>query len=192
MHRGPDHILDELLVLRSQDGVQASLELLLARWRDRLYGRARWLCGQQDGADEITQRAMIAIARGIGRLDDPSAFGGWAMRIVANKASDWLRERKRARPRQVSLDTGAAIEVTPHPGARRDDELNRRVGFAMERLAPDRRAILVLHYGHGVSVEGLARTLGIPTGTAKSRLFNARRDLARLLERHKPWERTEQ
>ena len=182
MQRSRDQIIDELLVLESQGGNRAAMDLLLRRWGDRIHARAGALCGRGDGGAEVAQRSMIAVARGIGSLDDPSALGGWIFRIVAHKASDWIRERGRERRRSRDGGgpaRGGASGGVPSVG---DGEW-ARVRRALDRLKPDRRAILVLHYGHGVGIEGLARVLDIPPGTAKSRLFHARRELGRLLER---------
>lgn len=192
MQRTSEQILDELLVLRSQSGEREALEELLGRWLARFAARARLLCGSEDGCGEVVQEAMIGMVRGLGSLDDPAAFGGWAMRIVAHKASDWIRRRKRQRKREGPLpaaeDGGEATPGTAPPPEAQERARSQilRVRLALEHLAPDRRAVLALHYGHGISIEGIARSLGIPAGTAKSRLFHARRDLERHLERIDP------
>ena len=56
------------------------------------------------------------------------------------------------------------------------------IGRAFDRLRPDERAILALHHVDERSVAEIARTLGIPTGTAKWRLHAARRALERAME----------
>lgn len=185
MHRSHDQIIDELLVLESQDGNRAALDLLLRRWADRIGARAGVLCGQREGAGEVAQRSMIAVARGIWRLEDPGALGGWIMRIVAHRASDWIRERARQRRRErgFASQVDATIVNTVGDGLGSGVDDRARVRRALDRMEPERRAILVLHYAHGVPMEGLARVLDIPPGTAKSRLFHARRELGRLLER---------
>jgi RNA polymerase sigma-70 factor (ECF subfamily) len=83
-----------------------------------------------------------------------------------------------------------SVELAGAPGRAPADEPGRvasegerRVHRALDQLPADRRAILVLHYGHAVPIEGLARVLDIPAGTVKSRLFHARRELGRLLGR---------
>ena len=210
MPRSAQQVLDELLVLHAQYGDHRALHLLLERWAPRLLARARDLCNSPDAAD-VAQLAMIAIARGLAALDDPAAFPAWAMRIVAHKSSDWIRARKRQRAREQPLDTDAPRATiarstsppssrstapapndsgtdTAQPDTTLADAETRaitaaRVRRALDRLRPDRRAILALHYAHDLPIDAIARALAIPPGTAKSRLFHARKDLKRILER---------
>ncbi|MCB9840524.1 MAG: RNA polymerase sigma factor [Phycisphaeraceae bacterium] len=198
MPRSAQQVLDELLVLQAQDGDRRALHLLLERWAPRLLARARDLCNSPDAAD-VAQLAMIAIARGLAALDDPAAFPAWAMRIVAHKSSDWIRARTRERARHQPLPTRApGAPAAPHQAAPRHDPAqpdttladaesraitSARVRRALDRLRPDRRAILALHYAHDLPIDAIARALAIPPGTAKSRLFHARKDLKRILER---------
>lgn len=183
MARTTEQIELELLVLDCQDGSRDAMERLLVLWVPRLEARAQTLCGSHEGAAEVVQRSLIAMARSIGRLDDPAAFAGWSMRIVAHKSADWIRERRRERARGAGPDGARDPEAAPRSAADAGGHDAARVRLALDELSPERRALLGLHYGHGVSVEGIARSLGIAVGTAKSRLFHARKDLRRLLER---------
>lgn len=190
----PEQILDELLVLHAQDGDRPALETLLRRCSGRLHQRARALCGDEDGAGEVLQRSLIAIAKGLHALDDPRAFGGWCARIVAHKASDWIRARRRERGREASPP--GLVPPEPHgPGRGGDGEAalgqtaeHRQLLRALDAMSPERRALLVLHYGRGIPLSGLSAALGVPVGTVKSRLFKARREIARAFEResHEP------
>lgn len=193
MHRTPEQIALELLVLRSQNGERDSLHALLSAWHVRLTARARALCTNRDAADDVVQSTLHAIVRSIGTLDDPACFGPWAMRIIARKSADWIRSRRRQRPRELPLsDTNsAAPEGSAHANpfhlsssraTDAPDERIARVRRALDRLPPERRAILALHYAHSISVEGIANALGLSVGTVKSRMYHARRDLKRILE----------
>jgi RNA polymerase sigma-70 factor (ECF subfamily) len=72
---------------------------------------------------------------------------------------------------------------SPHPATSDEppDDL-RRVRAGLAELDPDKRTLLHRHYLEGQSVREIASHLGIPAGTVKSRLFNARNELRRRLE----------
>jgi RNA polymerase sigma-70 factor (ECF subfamily) len=181
---------DEALVLRARLGDAAAFNSLVAKRIDRCY-RLAWsiLLNDADAAD-ATQDAFLAAWRQLPRLRDPSVFDGWLNRIVANAARMARRHRVRLREIRVgstspdeSLTT--APERAPDPYARTEiDNVAEKdaIGRAFDRLRPDERAILALHHVDERPVAEIARTLGIPTGTAKWRLHAARRALERAME----------
>lgn len=180
-----EQILDELLVLRAQAGEGRALQRLAERWHPRLVRRAFGLIGDVDGAQDVAQNAWLAVVRGIGRLQDPSRFGAWALRIVARRAVDWIRKVQRQRQRQDPLGDGqAAVLVSPEVVDREEPLAQLRV--ALDRLPADRQAILTMHHLDGLSVQAIAKVLAIPEGTVKSRLHHARKHLRSALEGDSP------
>jgi RNA polymerase sigma-70 factor (ECF subfamily) len=180
---------DDALVRRARLGDAGAFDSLVAKRIDRCY-RLAWsiLLNDADAAD-ATQDAFVAAWRQLPRLRDPSAFDGWLNRIVANAAR--MLRRHRVRLREITIgspvpDEGpTASEQAPDPHARTEiDEVaeNDAIGRAFDRLRPDERAILALHHVEERPVAEIARTLGIPTGTAKWRLHAARRALERAME----------
>ena len=119
----------------------------------------------------------------------PATFDGWLNRIVANAA---LKARRhRVRLREVSVRPAYPDDETPQPEPRQDlhartamDEFvdNDAIGRAFDRLRPQDRVILVLHHVEERPVAEIARSLGIPVGTAKWRLHAARRALEKAME----------
>ena len=171
-----DRVLDELLVLRCQDGETDAFEELFDHWQRKLLRHAVHLTGDADGASDVVQEAWFAIVRGIGRIDDPARFPSWAHRIVTHKAADWIRKRQRRRAAEEVLEppTAAADRANDDVGALR---------VALRNLPRDSRVVLSLHYLDGLGVREIAQALGIPAGTVKSRLFKARNKLKQVLER---------
>lgn len=106
-----------------------------------------------------------------GRPAGPEAFRPWLCRITANVCRDMLRRQHRRQMVPLSENLAAA----PY------DEDGLALRQAMERLSPQQRAAVALHYFDGLSVEEVSRALGIPKGTVKSRLLYARRNLEQLL-----------
>ncbi len=184
MDRSPDTVLDELLVLRAQDGDEQAFSVLVGRWQRRLLRHAIHLTDRTDGAADVVQESWLAIARGIGRLDDPACFPRWALQIVTRKAADWIRQRRRER----TLLGRAAVNhrESPEPCERVPDERVDLLRDAVRRLPSDRRALLSMIYLDNLSVAAVAEVLGIPAGTVKSRLHHARQELKQLLDRSQP------
>ena len=196
MTRTPDDILDELLVLRCQDGDARAFEVLVTRWQQPLRRHAWRLTGCPDAASDVVQEAWLAIVRGLRRLDDPARFRPWALRIVTNKCADWTRRQQRQRRvmRSVATENGAAgapsfaqRRVGEEPVADETDGTEiRRLRQALRELPRDRRAILSMLYLDGLSTRQIAQSLSLPVGTVKSRLYHARSQLRNLLERKRP------
>lgn len=181
---------DEALVRSARLGDARAFGTLVATRIDRCY-RLAWsiLLNDADAAD-ATQDAFVAAWQQPPRLRDTAVFDGWLNRIVANAARMSRRHRVRLREVRVgplSTDEGltSGPEETSDPSERTEiDEVAEKdaIGRAFDRLRSNERAILALHHVDGRPVAEIARTLGIPTGTAKWRLHAARRALERAME----------
>ena len=141
-----------------------------------------------DVADAL-QETLVSLWRELPRLRQTVAFPAWADRVLVNACRLVLRRRGRRRVHEIALVDGQATrgDVVASSGRRAafDAELAEREAFdrAFETLDGEARAILVLHHLEGRAVSDIAAVLGIPIGTAKSRLFTARRRLEEALER---------
>lgn len=134
---------------------------------------ARVIVRTDAAAQDAVQEACIRAWRDLPRLRDSSRWAGWFRQVVVRSAIDEARRDGRARRPGPILDP-----VTPDAA----DALARRdlVARALAGLGPDERALLALRFVADLEVPDLARTLGIPEGTAKSRLH---RSLAKLRTR---------
>jgi len=170
-----EQLADELLVMRCQDGEADALAELVSRWQRRLWRHAYRLTGHAEGAWEVAQEAWLSIVRGIRRLDDPARFAGWAFRIVTNKASNWIRDRRCRRASQQGLPVEPRADDADDSGEQAED-----LQAALRRLPRPQRTILSLRYLEGFGVAEIAAILSIPAGTVKSRLHTARNELRRI------------
>lgn len=179
---------DDALVRRARSGDAAAFEVLVDTRIDRCYRLAWSILSNDADAADATQDALVSAWRQLPRLRDPAVFDGWLNRIVANAAL--MARRRRVRLREVSVQPYPGDE-TPRPEPRPDlhartqmDELvdNDAIGRAFDRLRPKDRMILVLHHVEERPVAEIARSLGIPVGTAKWRLHAARAALEKAME----------
>lgn len=172
-------IVDELLVLRTQSGDVASLDMLARRWHPKLLRHAIRLTGEFEGGADVAQDAWVAIVRSLRRLQDPARFRAWAYRIVTRKSSDWIRSRvRRRRLNNRAATEPAALSTSPSDAAGEIGQLRK----ALAGLPADRQALLAMFYVEGMTVGEISEALSIPRGTVKSRLFHARNILRASLE----------
>lgn len=184
--RSFDQIHREWLVLEAQGGEVDAFGELLRVWLPVMTRHAYRLTGDRDGAADVTQEVCLAITRSLRRLDDPARFESWMLRIVTNKAADWVRGRQRQRRLQESLESREPRTATNdlhRSGQTSQEERIRMIQRALAQLPHDMRAVISLHYGEGRSVANIALALDVPAGTVKSRLHHARRRLKELVGR---------
>lgn len=134
----------------------------------RLYSVAILILRDRTRAEDATQEALVAAWRDLSGLRDPDRFEAWLHRILIREC---YREAQKERRRIEVEGQVRSIAETPDPSSESAarDELER--GFA--RLPVDQRAVLVLHHYAGYSFPEIADALGIPLGTAKSRVHRA-------------------
>ena len=165
---------DTDLVLAAQHGDTAALGLLLARYEPSMRAVALSILGFRPEADDVVQDAALIALRRLGDLRDPAAVGSWLRSIVRNGCRMQLRA---ATPVPVP-DIGAVLppDLERDPAALVDRHAHRDwVWTALEELSPPLRLVAILRYFTAVtSYEQLAQVCGIPVGTVRSRLSQAR------------------
>jgi RNA polymerase sigma-70 factor (ECF subfamily) len=123
----------------------------------------------QDAAADATQDALLRAWQELPRLRDPDSLGAWLRRILVNRCRDIVRARRGVR--LLSLDDPAS-PITPPAGPDPAVTIDRHTDLeaALQRLTVDQRTVLALHYALDLPIREVARTLGVPDGTAKTRL----------------------
>ncbi len=177
MDNARDRVLDELLVVRCQEGNREAFDLLVRRWQRRLWRHARRLTGSPDAAWDVVQETWIAVLKRIRGLSDPAWFAAWAYRIVRNKCADHCRRAGRQKHLSIAVAQRQRTDEDP-PG----EEPANEVAEAVAKLSPDRQDLLALKYGASLNVAEIAVVLGVPVGTVKSRLHHAREQVRLILE----------
>lgn len=166
------------LVERAQGGDQDAFSALAAASIDRCYAVAYRILRDMHLAQDATQQALLSAWRDLPALRDPERFEAWLYRLVVRACyAEAARNRQwGAGVRLIPTDTSVAPDSATSIADR--DELER--GF--RRLSPEQRAVLVLHHYLGYPLTEIAATLDIPTGTARSRLHYATRQLRAAIE----------
>ena len=164
------------LVARAGAGDRDAFAQLIETRTPLLLRTARAVLGNDADASDVTQETLTAAWKHLPRLRDASRFDAWLHRLLMNRCRDQLRRRRRSRDIEL---TDADVAVADHAS---QSIASAAVLAAFDRLRLGDRQILVLHHLHGIQLTELARLLGVPEGTAKSRLHAARRSLQRALE----------
>jgi RNA polymerase sigma-70 factor (ECF subfamily) len=170
-----DRIYERLLVLRCQAGDEAAFAELVGRYHDRLRYVLRRLLGDAHAADDAAQEVWLDVWRGLPRLTHATAFPAWLYRIARDRAYRRLRGR---RPSVLPLD---AEKLPAGDRLARAAEDVEQLHAALGRLTPEHRDVLRLRFLNELSYEDVARALGCPIGTVRSRLHAARLALRRAL-----------
>jgi RNA polymerase sigma-70 factor (ECF subfamily) len=145
------------------------------------------ILGHEEDASDALQDALTRAWRGMSGLRDEDRFDAWLTRILVNECRTALKRRTRTRIREIAVDVGPADREVASRSAAVAESVVGRIALeaAFERLSADERTILVLHHLDGRPLAEVAGLLGIPVGTAKSRLHAARVSLERNLGRQR-------
>jgi len=165
--------LDQELVERARSGDQDAFADLVRQVSDTLLGVARRIVRDPGLAEDVLQNALLTIWRKLPRLRDTEHFEGWAFRILVRACyADAPRNRRWAsNVHELLVEPVSGVDDIQKVSDR--EELEQ----AFRRLPLDQRAVFVLHHHVGLPLVAVAETLGIPDGTARSRLHYATRTL---------------
>jgi RNA polymerase sigma factor (sigma-70 family) len=157
------------LVARAKGGDREAFDALVRLAGDQCMAIAFRILRDSDRADDAVQAALISAWRQLRALRDPDAFEPWLHRILIHECYAEARRRTRLRAEIRVLPMGGQFESTEILTVTDRDQLER----AFRRLTLEQRAVLVFHHYVGLPLPDVAIRLGIPLGTAKSRLHHA-------------------
>lgn len=150
---------------------------LVERHLEAVYRYAYRLSGNQDQAEELTQQAFLLACDRLGQLRRPERARAWLLAIVRNCYWQQLRHQRR--------ESQAASEELwdrwPQPAPAEELWDAEQLQQALDRLPPEYRVVLLMHYFEQATYRQIAQRLEIPLGTVMSRLSRAKSRLRNLL-----------
>jgi RNA polymerase sigma-70 factor (ECF subfamily) len=170
--------MDRDLVTLAQRGDKGAFTSLAAALADRFLAASNRILRDLSLAEDATQQALLSIWRDLPQLRDPARFEAWSYRLLVRACYAEADRSRRWAPnlRLLPADEPTAADALSTVVDR--DQLDR----AFKRLSIDHRTVVVLHHYLDLPLEQVAETLGIPVGTAASRLHYALRGLRAALD----------
>jgi RNA polymerase sigma-70 factor, ECF subfamily len=170
--------MDTDLVTRAQRGDEEAFASLAVAAGDRLHAVAHRILRDIDLAEDATQQALLTIWRDLPQLRDPARFDAWSYRLLVRACYAQGRRERQWSPHLRLLPSNEPRQADGSGMVIDRDQLER--GF--RRLSIDHRAVVVLHHYLDWPLDRVADALGIPAGTARSRLHHAMRGLRAALD----------
>ena len=161
--------MDRDLVERARSGDREAFAVLVHQVSDQLYAVAHRILRDSGLAEDALQNALVLAWRRLPHLRDADRFEAWVHRILVHACYDESQRTRSwtANVRLLPVDGPSTPDGSAAVADR--DELER----AYRRLTLEQRAVFVLHHYLGLPLVEVAELLGIPAGTARSRLHYA-------------------
>ena len=177
------HDLSDLQLMSQVAGGDASaFDVLTARHEKAITRHLGGIIRDSDAARDLTQEVPLRVWTHADQWDGRGSLKGWIFRIATNTALNYLRtvRRRRESPLDLTIEEQDFEAETLRPEeAVQLAERNRLFRKLVDELPSDKQEALRLVHEVGMDIQEAAEALGVPEGTIKSRLFYARRRLAR-------------
>jgi RNA polymerase sigma-70 factor, ECF subfamily len=174
---------DRAILSRAAAGDTAAFRVLYLRHRPDVARLVFRMLGARGDLDDVVQEVFFQVSRSLKDFRGQSKFSTWLHRVTVNVV---LMHRRAARSRPIFSEE-ASEDVTPdHELAPPDEDVDRRermraFGRLIDRLAEKKRTVFILHELEGMPPSDIAKIVGAPVLTIRTRLFYARRELETML-----------
>ena len=184
---------DTVLVLRCQEDDYDAFDEIVARYKDEIYTYIRRMISNRDDAEDLAQEVFVRAFASIKSFRRESNLRTWLYKIATNLCIDKYRRKGVEKQFVTSLEREDPEDEEPNPIDIPDNkydpermyehsELQMEIQKALLKLPEKQRAVILLFDLEGMSYEEIAKVVDCPVGTVKSRLFNARLQLRKLLQ----------
>ena len=175
-----ESISDEMLLKSVAQGDKAAMHIMFARHRVRVFRFIHGMVRNAEIAEDLVSQVFLDVWRSANRFESRARVSTWLLSIARFKALSSLRER-----RYENIDQDEVVGIvdaadTPEAALDRK-ETAALLRTCIAKLSPAHREIVDLVYYHEQSVAEVSEIVGIPVATVKSRMFFARKYLARML-----------
>ena len=181
---------DEELIVRLQRGDEWAFQLLVRRFRKKIFSIAFGITLDIEESQDIMQEVFLQVHQSIGNFRGDASLSTWLHRITVNRCLNWKRRWARRfqwlHASTDSTDDQPAAEPEsdlPTPETRvANAQTRQQIDNALKLLPDQARTVFVLRELEGLSYEEIANATGIKLGTVRSRLFHARKRLKEILQ----------
>ncbi|MEW5923146.1 MAG: sigma-70 family RNA polymerase sigma factor [Candidatus Zixiibacteriota bacterium] len=175
---------DSILIAEIAEGDKKAMKALVERYKRKAFFLALGMVGNRDEALDISQEAFIRVFKSACRFDRDQKFFPWFYSIVANLCKDSLQRREKRDARAIDLDESDFLLVDDSNPEKKMmiKEQAQILQKALEQLSFEDREIIMLKHFRDLSYDEISRLLKIPKGTVMSRLYYARKKLAKLCD----------
>jgi RNA polymerase sigma-70 factor (ECF subfamily) len=188
-----EHEDDESLVARTRRGEQGAFDVLVQRYKERLYATVYHMTSNHEDANDLVQDSLIKAYKSIHSFKGQSSFYTWVYRIAVNRTINFIKRRKTRN--HYSLDDVDSniqsdpdfVELMSHVTPRREvglGELQEKLNEALQKLSETHRAVVTMHDVQGMTHADIAKVMKCSEGTVRSRLFYARQQLQGILSEY--------
>ncbi|HAB19697.1 MAG TPA: RNA polymerase sigma factor [Verrucomicrobiota bacterium] len=171
------------VVAAAQSGDERAANRLISEFYPRIYAFVRRLAGSDQDAEDLTQQTFTRVWKSLRNYSGASSVSSWMHGIAHHVYVDWRRADRRGEPQ---TDEWWQTQVAPEPGPAEVAaiaEVARGLYAAVDRLQPEVRITIHLHYYQGLTLKDTADALGVATSTVKYRLRAALDELQSSFDR---------
>jgi RNA polymerase sigma-70 factor (ECF subfamily) len=173
-------------IIALQDGDKTAMKALVEKYKKKAYFLALGIVGNPDEAMDISQEAFVRVFKSARTYDRTRPFFPWFYSIITNLCRDCLSMREKRDSKKVDIEDNSFLLVdrtTPESNMIRQEQI-ANMQRALQKLNFEDREIIMLKHFQDTSYDEIARLLNIPKGTVMSRLYYARKKLAKLINEY--------
>lgn len=164
---------------------RSSLGVIYERYRRRVLDRARFMVGDPDDAEDLTQEVFLKLFRNAAKYKQQRAFAAWFKVLTYNTVIDELRRLKVLRQVPLPGDAETPLpDLSDSENAIRDKQLfevlHDRLMELLERIHPEEKLMLLMKYRDDIPVKTIAVSMGLGESAVKMRLRRARKKVLEL------------
>ena len=169
---------DRELIVRAQAGDRSAYETIVNQFSAMVFRLISRFFRSREDVEDLAQDVFLKVFARIDQIRPDENFPGWLSRVTINTCYDELRKTRR---RKTAMETYGPELIAEKSVAPTEPETLGKARLALQGLDPKLRIPLVLKEIEELSVEEIARTMGLTQTNVKVRLFRARKKLARIL-----------
>jgi len=181
---------DGVLVEKCRKGDINAFELLVLKYQRRVFNLIYRLTGDNEMVEDIAQEVFLKAYKSLDSFQGKSSFYTWLYRIAINTSFNHIKSNKENQFKVLESDSGGdkiydnAENILDTEQLIEQHELSKKIEEAINSLNDEQKTIIVLRDVEGLSYDEIGKIIGCPSGTVRSRLFRARKELKTKLENY--------